>query len=97
MLTSEKAITKRIMDYLRSQPDVKAIKIVGSVSQERGTPDIAACVCGRMLLVEVKQPTGRLSKLQEARIKQWRKVGACVIVAYDVPVVRVAVEKLRTL
>jgi hypothetical protein len=50
--------------------------------QKRGVPDLTAVLDdGRMLLIEVKTKTGRLSQHQKEFHEQAREMGALVIVA----------------
>jgi hypothetical protein len=41
-----------------------------------GTPDLIACIAGRMYAIEVKRPGKRPTKLQLFRLRQWREAGA---------------------
>ncbi len=49
-----------------------------------GTPDIIACIAGRLVGIEVKAPRGRLTEAQEAWHANARAAGALVIVARSV-------------
>src|SRR5688500_5847646 len=69
---------KKALDLLNEQEGVKAIKLHGSIYQERGNPDILACVRreniglpytgyrpsvhGAMAVAEMKTENGKLSK-----------------------------------
>lgn len=46
-----------------------------------GDPDIYGCLNGQTYVVEVKQVKGRLTRLQEHRLQQWRDAGAQATVA----------------
>lgn len=73
------AVAKKILDYLNTLPNGKAINIHGSPYTERGTPDIIGCVNGRMVAFECKRSdTEELERIQLYRLKQWFDAGACV-------------------
>jgi len=65
----EKDIVKKIMKYLKTVPECFAWKTHGGAYGKSGIPDIIACVSGRFYAFEVKQPGGKLTKLQEATIR----------------------------
>lgn len=75
---AETAITKKILDLFWSAGHF-AEKIHGEAMQTRGTPDIFACVGGRFIAIEVKQPGGsqasRGSPLQEYYLERIRQAG----------------------
>lgn len=89
-MKKESNLTRRILTYLNSLPGCKAIKIHGSVHQQRGTPDILCVLRGQAIFFEVKVGSGRTTEIQQHRIRQWRSVGA------KVEVVR-SVEEVKTL
>lgn len=45
-----------------------------------GDPDVYGCVKGKMFHMEFKNEIGKLSKIQEHRLEQWRKAGAVCFV-----------------
>jgi Holliday junction resolvase len=57
----------------------KAIKIHMTGFMERGTPDIIGSYRGRAFLIETKNETGKLSKIQRVRLKQWKASGAIAV------------------
>ena len=67
---SEKYITNKILKYLKTVPGCFAWKEHGGIYGTAGVPDIIACVNGRFVAFEVKTPSGRATKLQEAIIKK---------------------------
>ena len=62
----EKDITNQILRYLKTLPACFAWKEHGGMYGTAGIPDIICCIQGRFVAFEVKQPSGTLSKLQEA-------------------------------
>jgi Holliday junction resolvase len=80
-VTRENPRVRRALELLNGEEQVKAIKIHGSVFQERGNPDIIACVRGVMCVAEMKTEAGELSALQTKRLTQWKEAGAKVIVS----------------
>lgn len=79
---SEKRIEKSIQGYLDSL-GAYHIKNHGSIYSRAGTPDITACLNGRFIGIEVKQPGGRVSALQAAHIELIRKAGGVAFVSYS--------------
>ena len=79
----ESAITKRIIDYIHSIGGT-AIKVHGSVYMHSGTPDIIACVRGRFVAIEVKQPGKHPTPAQVAYIEKIQRSGGIAFVAHSV-------------
>ena len=79
---SEKRIEKAIQGYLDSL-GAYHIKNHGSMYSRAGTPDITACLNGRFIAIEVKQPGGVVSPLQVAHIELIKKAGGVAFVAYS--------------
>ena len=70
---SEQQIQKKITDYLKSK-DIYNFKVISA--NKSGIPDIIAIPAGsEVLFSEVKKPNGRLSILQEYRLKELNKYG----------------------
>lgn len=59
-----------IMRYLKTVPDCFCFKEHGGMYGTAGLPDIICCIGGRFVAFEVKQPSGRLTKLQEITIQR---------------------------
>ena len=51
------------------------------MASKNGIPDLMAIKNGRTIFIEVKNEIGKLSKIQEYRIKEMQQHGAEVIVA----------------
>ena len=69
---AEKEITSAIMRYLKSVPRCFCWKEHGGMYGTAGLPDIICCFKGRFVAFEVKTPSGRLTKLQEAAMRKIR-------------------------
>lgn len=69
---TEKEITSAIMRYLKSVPECFCWKEHGGMYGTAGLPDIICCFKGRFVAFEVKTPSGRLTKLQEATMRKIR-------------------------
>jgi len=67
---SEARLSRAIQTYIRSLPNAKVIKIHGNTFTEKGTPDLIACIQGRMFLFEIKIGSYKLSKIQKVRLKE---------------------------
>lgn len=78
---TEQKIQKQISDALKAKGwfVTKLIK-----TTTNGIPDVLACKDNQCVFIEVKQPGGKLSKLQEFTHKQMRDKGLSVIVAFGV-------------
>ena len=72
----EKTIVTKILKWLNSLPGCYAIKTHGS-QYGSGEPDIVGVICRQAFVFEVKRPEiGKVTKLQEIKLLQWRKAGA---------------------
>lgn len=71
----EKDIVAAILRYLKHRPRCFAWKTHGGMYGTAGIPDIIACVGGRFVALEVKQPGGKLSRLQEITLGKIRAAG----------------------
>ena len=71
----EREIVAAIMRYLKSLPGCFAWKTHGGMYGTAGIPDIIACVGGRFCAFEVKQPSGKLTRLQESTLGRIRAAG----------------------
>lgn len=71
----EREIVAAIMRYLESLPGCFAWKTHGGMYGTAGIPDIIACINGRFCAFEVKQPGGRLTRLQEVALKKIEDAG----------------------
>ena len=49
-----------------------------------------------MLVIEVKLPGKKATRLQLYELEQWKRVGAQALIAYDLEEVRSLIEKIRT-
>lgn len=74
----ERTIVNNVLKFLNEADGCKAIKIHGSIYQQRGTPDILVCYHGRFILFEMKQPGKTRSNIQRRVCAQWRRAGAIV-------------------
>jgi len=79
---SEKRIEHQIRNYLNSL-GAWHIKTHGNMFSKAGTPDLIGSLRGRFIAIEVKQPGGVVSPLQEAHIKLIRQAGGIAFVAYS--------------
>ena len=70
---TEKDITAAIMRHLKTLPYCFAFKQHGGMYGVAGLPDIICCVSGRFIAFEVKQPNGKLTKLQGITITKIRE------------------------
>jgi len=71
----EKDITAAIMRYLKTVPGCFFWKQHGGQFGTAGLPDVICCINGRFVAFEVKTPSGKLTKLQEATINKINAAG----------------------
>ena len=71
------------------------INVHGSVVGRNGLPDIIAIHLGHALAIEVKQPRGRVSKLQAWELERIACAGGTAIVARSVQDVRTALDEIE--
>lgn len=69
----EATITKKVKDYLETQPDVMFYKC--SDRYNKGISDIIACVGGKFVAIELKKDGGIASPHQKLFIKQIQAAG----------------------
>ena len=68
-------IVAAVMRHLKGVPGCFAWKTHGGMYGTAGIPDIIACVGGRFCAFEVKQPSGKLTRLQEVALKKIEDAG----------------------
>lgn len=83
-MTSERALTDRILRHLRALPRSWWFKVKGGSGQQAGIPDIVGCLDGRFVAIEVKRPGKRPTKLQDHVMGRIREAGGAVGVATSV-------------
>lgn len=76
----EREITRRIMHELNATPGCKAIKIIGGMWTETGTPDIIGCYRGKFFAIEVKAPGKVATRIQTRRLWEWNEAGGIAVV-----------------
>lgn len=86
----ESVIQRKLINYLEKQGFLVVKTIVLNVS---GYPDIFAFRNGEALFVEVKSKNGKLSELQEYRIKKIREQGFKVLIVNDLKTLINFIEK----
>jgi Holliday junction resolvase len=91
----EKDIVNKIMGYLKTVPGCFAWKEHGGMYGTAGIPDIICCYQGRFIAFEVKQPSGKLTKLQENTMAKIRKAGGCAFKVTSDSEVREIIQNLN--
>ena len=84
-------LVKRISDYLKTVPSLFFWKEHGGMYGTAGIPDIIACMNGRFYAFEVKQPGGRLTRLQEVTLEKIRAAGGVAVKVTSVEEVKAAI------
>lgn len=86
----EKDIVAAILRYLKQRPRCFVWKTHGGMYGTAGIPDIIACMDGRFYAFEVKQPGGRLSRLQEVTLNKIVAAGGVAVMVTSVDEVKKA-------
>lgn len=84
----EKESVAAILRYLKTLPCCFAWKTHGGMYGTAGIPDIIACVDGRFYAFEVKQPGGRITRLQEVTLKKLGAAGGVAVMVTSVDEVK---------
>lgn len=79
----EGKLSTRIMKEWRKR-GAWCYKVHGNEYQMSGVPDISGVFAGRSVWCETKQTGNKPSRIQWYRIKQIRKAGGLVVIAYSV-------------
>lgn len=87
----EKDIVVAIMRYLKARPRCFAWKTHGGMYGTAGIPDIVACIDGRFYGFEVKQPGGKLTRLQEVTLRKIEDAGGVAVKVTSVEEVKAAI------
>lgn len=88
----EKDIVAAILRHLKQRPRCFAWKTHGGMYGTAGIPDIIACIDGRFYAFEVKQPTGKLTRLQEVTLEKKRVAGGAAVMVTSVEEVKLALD-----
>jgi len=91
----EKDIVNTIIRYLKTIPCCFAWKTHGGLYGTAGIPDIIACVGGQFLAFEVKQPGGKLTKIQGVTIRKINEAGGKACKVTNVEEVRCILSSLE--
>lgn len=84
----EKDIVAAILRHLKSLPRCFSWKEHGGMYGTAGIPDIIACIDGKFYAFEVKQPSGRLTRLQEVTLKKIQSAGGVAVMVTSVDEVK---------
>ena len=85
---AERDIVAAILRLLRKTPNCFCWKEHGGMYGTAGIPDIIACIDGRFFAFEVKQPGGRLTRLQETTIAKIEAAGGVALMVTSVAEVK---------
>lgn len=89
----ENKVEKKLCDGIKSIGG-KAYKFVSPGNN--GVPDRIICLPnGTVIFAELKSPKGVLSKQQELRIKELRRMGQTVVILHSIPEVETFLSAIR--
>lgn len=75
---SETSRTKKVLTWLKAQPNTYARKVHTGPMGEGGHPDIDGCQAGRAFKIEMKRAGEVPDPRQMTRLKMWQAAGALV-------------------
>ncbi len=90
---AESATSTAILAWLRGE-GFWATKVHGDPMQERGVPDILACIDGRFLACETKEPGEEPSDIQLYQLRKIREALGATVVPTELAHVQRAVAKI---
>jgi VRR-NUC domain len=91
----ERRIAKKIRQWVLDRGGVAYNIHGGDNFQEAGIPDLLCCWYGRFVGIEVKQPGGKLSRIQQHQLERIRQAGGIVIVAETLDEVKTTLLGVR--
>jgi hypothetical protein len=82
LTTSEKWLQNKCIGWLKQQPDIWYLNVVGGGTQTAGVPDLLICKNGKFVAVELKRPKGsyRVSSIQRAQLERISRAGGVAVV-----------------
>ena len=83
------------MRYLKNRPDTFCFKQHGGMYGTAGLPDIICCIAGQFVAFEVKQPKGKLTKLQEVTLGKITAAKGAAFKVTDVDEVKIILKNLE--
>lgn len=92
----EKDIVAAILRHLKSRSRCFAWKTHGGLYGTAGIPDIIACIDGGFYAFEVKQPGGKLTRLQESTLGKIQAAGGVAVKVVSVEEVKMALAAETT-
>ena len=90
---TERDIVAAILRHLKARPRCFAWKTHGGMYGTAGIPDIIACIDGRFYAFEVKQPGGRLTRLQDVTLNKIKAAGGVAVMVTSVDEVKQALAE----
>ena len=94
-MEKEKAIEKRIKEYLKTKNDLFYWKEHGGMYTTAGIPDLIVCYKGRFIALEVKTPIGKPTVLQNVAIRKINEAGGIAAIVRSVEDAKVVIESVE--
>lgn len=92
MSTPEGRLKTVILSYLKLHGE--AVKIHVGAFGPLGEPDVHACVCGQMIVLEIKEGDNQPTRTQRLRLAAWRRAGAIAATVWSLDEVKQIVERI---
>ena len=95
-MTPEGRIKKKIIDHFKNDPEVMIInKFQGKYGSAVGVSDLLCNIKGIFLAMEVKTPTGVLTRPQELFLKRTNNIGGLGIVVKSLDDAKEIISKIK--
>lgn len=89
----EKQIENQIKKYLK-HIGAYVVKYFGCTYTQAGVPDLMVCYKGRFIAIEIKNESGKTTKLQDAHLQQIKEAGGISAVVRNVEEVKNIIDKI---
>lgn len=79
---TEKEFQRKVIKFLKSQPNTWFFKVWGGGFQRSGIPDLICCINSIFIAVELKGDNGKPTELQRMNIKNINAAGGIGLILY---------------
>lgn len=79
---TEKDFQRKVIKFLKSQPNTWFFKVWGGGFQRSGIPDLICCINGVFVAIELKGDNGKPTELQKMNIRQINAAGGIGVILY---------------
>ncbi|SHJ77446.1 VRR-NUC domain-containing protein [Paramaledivibacter caminithermalis] len=79
---TEKQLQRKVIKFLKFQPNTWFFKVFGGGYQRAGIPDLICCINGVFIAIELKGDNGKPTELQKMNIKNINAAGGIGVILY---------------